>query len=231
MSVLKGTNVASTIVPFTTEDTYATHDSLYGKGGYKEVATEQERDAIPETRLKEGTKVYVQDVKKEYRYLNGEWRLIGDSAGGGVVIDRLEDLSDVQISEATTNQVLVYDGSKWTNTDIELPEGGGGTSSTIDSLDDINDVDVASATANQVLMYDGEKWINADIDFPDSPDSPTTPEIELDEEVTEFSENPVKSSGIFSAINNMVNNKFVVLSESEYNGISHDAETFYFITK
>lgn len=185
MSALKGTNVASTIVPFTTEDMYATHDSLYGKGGYKEVATEQERDAIPETRLKEGTKVYVQETKQEFRYVNGTWELV------------------------------VYSAS-----DVEPP--------VINSLDDIADVDVSNATANQVLTYDGEKWISSDIEIPDIPD---VSEITLDDEVTEFSDNPVKSSGIFTAINDTVDNKFVVLSESEYDSIVHDAETFYFITK
>lgn len=274
MSVLKGTNVASTIVPFTTDDMYATHDSLYGKGGYKEVATEQERDAIPETRLKEGTKVYVQDTKKEYRYVGGEWELVvystspGDPSNptsmelndledvslqneaanqlliyngekwinadvdvsNGVTIQPVNDLNDipgVDIAEATANQVLMYDGTKWTNTDLEIPEGGTGTSP-INSLDDIPDVDVAGATANQVLAYDGNKWISKDVEFSGT-DTPVTPDIELDEEVTEFSDNPVKSSGIYSAINNTVNNKFVVLSESEYNSMAHDAKTFYFI--
>lgn len=227
MSALKGTNVASTIVPFTTDDMYATHDSLYGKGGYKEVATEQERDAIPETRLKEGTKVYVSATQKEYRYVGGEWKTIDVSSGGGTTVDALNDLSDVTVSSAAANQVLMYDGTKWTNSDLEIPEGGTGTSP-INSLDDIPDVDVAGATANQVLAYNGSKWISKDVEFSGT-DTPVTPNIELDEEVTEFSDNPVKSSGIYSAINNTVNNKFVVLSESEYNSMPHDAKTFYFI--
>ena len=36
---INGTNIAAGIVPYTTEDTFATHDSLYGKGGWKEVDT------------------------------------------------------------------------------------------------------------------------------------------------------------------------------------------------
>lgn len=55
-------------------------------------------------------------------------------------------------------------------------------------------------------------------------------EIAMDDEVTQTSSNPVKSSGIFNAITNMLNAKFVVLSEEEYEAMeSHDATTFYFI--
>lgn len=55
-------------------------------------------------------------------------------------------------------------------------------------------------------------------------------DIVLEDEVTSDSENAVKSKGIFNAITNMVNAKFVVLSEEEYKAMeSHDATTFYFI--
>lgn len=72
---LLGTQVSAPIVPASLEDTYPTHDSTYGKGGYKEVATIEDRNNIPEERLKEGTLVYVQDTKKTYKYLgNRQWR-------------------------------------------------------------------------------------------------------------------------------------------------------------
>lgn len=55
-------------------------------------------------------------------------------------------------------------------------------------------------------------------------------EIILEDEVTPESENAVKSKGIFNAITNMLNAKFVVLSEEEYKAMeSHDETTFYFI--
>lgn len=55
-------------------------------------------------------------------------------------------------------------------------------------------------------------------------------DIVLEEEVTADSENAVKSKGIFNAITNMLDAKFVVLSEEEYKAMeSHDAATFYFI--
>lgn len=73
MTNLTGTNLAAKIVPFTTEDTYATHESTYGKGGWHEVATLDERNAIPADRLSDGMAVYVLDMAKIYIYNQGEW--------------------------------------------------------------------------------------------------------------------------------------------------------------
>ena len=44
MADLQGTKVISQIVPPTTEDTLPIHDSIYGKGGWREVATIEERN-------------------------------------------------------------------------------------------------------------------------------------------------------------------------------------------
>ena len=54
--------------------------------------------------------------------------------------------------------------------------------------------------------------------------------ITIDDVLTETSSNPVKSSGIYNGIKTMINAKFVVLTEAEYNAMtSHDANTFYYI--
>lgn len=54
--------------------------------------------------------------------------------------------------------------------------------------------------------------------------------ITIDDTLTETSSNPVKSSGIYNGIKTMINSKFVVLTEAEYNAMaSHDANTFYYI--
>ena len=63
---LPGVNVTSCIVPCTAEDKYATHDSTYGKGGWREVDTIQERDAIPMERRKIGMAVRVNNENKTY---------------------------------------------------------------------------------------------------------------------------------------------------------------------
>ncbi len=45
------------------------------------------------------------------------------------------------------NQVLKYNGTKWTNALVNLSE--------------LNDVTLTSPTSNQVLSYNGTKWVNS----------------------------------------------------------------------
>lgn len=61
MSNLPGTNVTSTIVPFTEGDDYATHDERYGKGGYRAVADKTARNSIKPDRRNIGMAVRTTD--------------------------------------------------------------------------------------------------------------------------------------------------------------------------
>ena len=79
---INGTNIAAGIVPYTTEDTFATHDSLYGKGGWKEVDTIEQRDAIPSDRLRSGCIVYVTSTENAYIYKNNAFELLNLGGGG-----------------------------------------------------------------------------------------------------------------------------------------------------
>jgi len=63
---LSGTNIASGIVPFTSDDNFPTHYSQYGKGGWRETSTISERDSIPEARRVVGMSVYVVATDKLY---------------------------------------------------------------------------------------------------------------------------------------------------------------------
>ena len=54
-----------------------------GKGGYKTVASEAERDAIPVEKLREGCMVYVTALDQEYRYTGGAWKPADTGSGGG----------------------------------------------------------------------------------------------------------------------------------------------------
>ena len=89
MSNIAGTNVAAMLAPFTTEDRFPTHSSLYGKGGAKEVSTLTDRDNIPIERLTEGCTCYVVAEQKNYRWLGGEWvEVVAPSSspsGGGII--------------------------------------------------------------------------------------------------------------------------------------------------
>lgn len=89
MAEIKGTNVASKIVPYTDSDEYATHDEKYGVGGYRTVDSVSEMNAIPAARRKEGMLVYVKNDR--YYRLNSsntfEDAGIGSAGGGGSGLD------------------------------------------------------------------------------------------------------------------------------------------------
>lgn len=67
MSSIKGTNVLAPVVPFDTTDGYATHEALYGKGGYRTVAVYDGLALIPQLRREPGMVVWVTDHDKAYR--------------------------------------------------------------------------------------------------------------------------------------------------------------------
>lgn len=71
MANLKGVNVAASIVPFTTADEYPTHLSEYGKGGWREVYTVTDRNAIPLKRRTLGMAVYVLENRRLYILQSG----------------------------------------------------------------------------------------------------------------------------------------------------------------
>lgn len=76
-----GVKVTDVITPTDPSDTYATHDSSYGKGGHREVATHAERDAIPAERRREGMTVYTAEDKAMWQ-LDSDlttWLSIGSS--------------------------------------------------------------------------------------------------------------------------------------------------------
>lgn len=67
MAAIKGTNVIAPVVPFSTTDTHATHEARYGRGGYRTVADNAERDAIPQLRREPGMLVWVASTQKAWR--------------------------------------------------------------------------------------------------------------------------------------------------------------------
>lgn len=72
MALISGAvNVTGTLAPTDTNDVYATHDSTYGKGGYREVADLLARDSITIARRSDGMLVYVQSEDKIYKLENG----------------------------------------------------------------------------------------------------------------------------------------------------------------
>lgn len=82
MANINGTNVAAKIVPFTTDDSYATHDETYGVGGYRTVSSVTEMNNIPSARRKEGMLVNVTG-DKIYKLVNGSFVDAGLGGGSG----------------------------------------------------------------------------------------------------------------------------------------------------
>lgn len=133
MAKLRGTNLSSPIVPFTDQDTYATHLAQFGKGGYRTVGTIAERNAIPEARLEEGMLVWVitdPADKHLYQYINSAWvspKFDSNSSGIGKVAD-VTDLTNLDPDEYgdfvyVQNEGFIYvrtAGGQW------VPIGVGG---------------------------------------------------------------------------------------------------------
>lgn len=71
MPTLPGTNLIAPIVPFSEFDTFPTHLSFYGKGGFRTVSTFVARDNIPEDRRESGMIVYVEANDRYYKLNSG----------------------------------------------------------------------------------------------------------------------------------------------------------------
>lgn len=110
MAEIKGTNVGAPIVPFTTDDIYATHEAKYGKGGYRSVQTLEELNNIPEARLEEGMMVYVIDDPSgihTYQWIGGKW--VRDRIGKGIPIYNQELIDDLGIDTETETYISIPD--------------------------------------------------------------------------------------------------------------------------
>lgn len=86
MTKLFGTNISASIKPFDSEDIYATHESKYGKGGWREVDTYADLDLIPEARKTIGMAVYVVDEGNVYILKADGWQKF--TAGSGITVTR-----------------------------------------------------------------------------------------------------------------------------------------------
>lgn len=91
MAKLKGTTLASGIVPTDSLDTYATHSAEYGKGGHRSVDTLADRDNISTDRREEGMSVYVKATKSTYILEDGLtnefWKIDTSSESTGGVVE------------------------------------------------------------------------------------------------------------------------------------------------
>lgn len=92
---------------------------------------------------------------------------------GNKVSVNLTELSDVNISSPSNNQVISWNGSQWVNSTISV--------TVPNNISDLNDVTVTSPVNNEFLKYNGTNWQNSTISISNISDfsisSPSTGQI------------------------------------------------------
>lgn len=173
------------------------------------------------------------------------WKKIGNVSINGNEIDLSSFITTSELNaQLNTTKIEIL-----SEVDTKIEEalasnpGGGGGGSNVDLSDYITkeelaeypktaDIESTYAKKEEIPTIPNFKTINGqeitgegDISIPGNGSSVT-----IDDELTEESPNPVKSSGIYNGVKTMINAKFVVLTEAEYKAMaSHDANTFYYI--
>lgn len=119
MSKLQGTILASSIVPTDTQDTFATHLAIYGKGGLRTVNDIEERNQIPSLRREEGMLVYVINEKVLYQLnggiTNSNWNIFGENKNSNKRIISFTNKNTVVIYDVDDYQLL----NVWVNNDVK----------------------------------------------------------------------------------------------------------------
>lgn len=153
MANIKGTNLSASIVPFTTDDQFATHCAKYGQGGWQEVATIADRNAITAQRREAGMAVYVVATGKIYVLANDltTWNELELGAiddvrvdGTSVVTNKIANIDLTGKVDKTTASSRVY------GTDRQ----GNQTTYDVDSFGKVDDVKVngESVVENKVAI-------------------------------------------------------------------------------
>lgn len=162
------------------------------------------------------------------------WKKIGTVAINGNEIDlsSFATISEVDSKIATAKEEILTEVDTKIDTALENfnpgsgdsggsggSEGSGGSGGSSGGNVDLSNY----VTKDELADYSTSTEI--DNVYAKKTDIPT-----IDDTLTETSSNPVKSSGIYNGIKTMINAKFVVLTEAEYNAmVTHDANTFYYI--
>lgn len=153
------------------------------------------------------------------------WKKIGNVIINGNEIDlsSFATISEVDSKITTAKEEILTEVDNKIDTALEnfspgSGDSGGSGGSTGGNVDLSNYV-----TKDELADYSTSTEI--DNTYAKKTDIPT-----IDDSLTESSSNLVKSSGIYNGIKTMINAKFVVLTDAEYNAMpTHDANTFYYI--
>ena len=126
MAKIPGLNITAPVVPSQDTDTYPSHRAIYGHGGWREVTTLAERDAIPALRRESGMSVYVTDLQKLYILQNDltTWTEFASGSGGGIDVDGTTIINQNNTATAvgvkTKSDDIMYD---WMGTLAEWEAG------------------------------------------------------------------------------------------------------------
>ena len=111
MGVIKGgVIVTGFIAPTDDTDVYATHDSVYGKGGFREVSTIAERDAITINRRREGMLVAVSGDTIYQLYggiQNTNWAPLKTGSTGGTATSYTYEIAGSIFGKPRANDVVM----------------------------------------------------------------------------------------------------------------------------
>lgn len=168
--------------------------------------------------------IYILLDKTNISSLNS-WKKIGTISINDNEIDlsSFATISEVDSKITTAKEEILTEVDNKIDTALEnFNPGSGGSGGSGDSTG--GDVDLSNyVTKDELADYSTSTEI--DNTYAKKTDIPT-----IDDSLTESSSNPVKSSGIYNGIKTMINAKFVVLTDAEYNAMpTHDANTFYYI--
>lgn len=153
------------------------------------------------------------------------WQKIGNVVINGNEIDlsSFVTTSEVDSKITTAKEEILIEVDNKIDTALENFSPGSGDSGGSGGSTG-GDVDLSNyVTKDELADYSTSTEI--DNVYAKKTDIPT-----IDDTLTETSSNSVKSSGIYNGIKTMINAKFVVLTEAEYNAMAtHDTNTFYYI--
>jgi hypothetical protein len=76
----------------------------------------------------------------------------------------LDDLSNVSVASATTNQLLRYNGTTWINSDEVVP-----------TINTLGGVVLSSPVNDQALVFNGTDWVNKVVNYDSLSNKPTIP--------------------------------------------------------
>lgn len=112
MSTIKGTNISSPIVPYTTNDNFPTHYAKYGNGGFMSIDNLSDLNNIPQDRREPGMLVYVSEDNKLHILRNDNtWDVYISSIKDIINIANITLVSNVSsysiVHNLGTNNVIV----------------------------------------------------------------------------------------------------------------------------